>query len=62
MKSKAEIHEFISKNGANPAFWLDALATSIYITQCPAKERAQQNAHDKLKLFIDFLMEDQNEV
>jgi len=62
MKSKAEIAEFIREHGANPVFWLDALGTSIYLTQCEAKERVQQRAHDKLKAFIEFIMEDANEI
>lgn len=56
---KESIHEFIRINGCNPAFWLDALETNIYVTDCPQKERALQNAHDKLKLYINFL---ENEV
>lgn len=58
MKSKAEIHEFIREFGANPAFWLDVLNTSIYCSEGPFKEKSQQNAHDKLKAFIEFIMED----
>lgn len=58
MKSKPEIHEFMREHGANPEFWLDALKTSIYCSESSFKEKVQQNAHDKLKAFIEFIMED----
>jgi hypothetical protein len=51
--------EFIRKNGCNPAFWLNALETATYCTDCREKQQTLQNAHDKLKIFIDFLLKSQ---
>lgn len=55
MKTRDEIAKFVAENGCNPAFWLDTLQNSIYCSESGSKNIAQQNAHDKLKQYIDFI-------
>ena len=52
MNFNIEIAAIISKEDCNPEFWLRALEQNIYLSECPEKQKALQNSHDKLRLFI----------
>ncbi len=54
-KTEQEIENFVRENGCSPAYWLNALATVTYCTDCREKQITLQNAHDRLKMYIDFI-------
>ena len=57
MKTHAEIEMFIREHGANPYFWLNALQTHMHTPESRFRDNALTNSHEKLKMFVDFIME-----